>query len=66
MKLLDHELIISSYNEHMMGTGIAYMCINCNAEITLFNSDHSYFIWHIGRYINLISCDEYIIKSIIE
>lgn len=66
MNILGHKLIISEYNKHMNHMGEAYVCENCGAEISIFNVVSEILIWHNHNYIELISCEEYIIKNLIE
>lgn len=66
MNIMGHNLIISDYNKYMDKMGLAYICCNCNAEITQFNMNGEMLIWSNHQYIELMSCSEYLIKNILE
>lgn len=62
--LMGHNLTISDYNFGIIATG--YICCNCNAHVTKFNLTGDFLIWHNTNHIKMLSCDEYLIKGILE
>lgn len=52
--------------------GDSYICNKCQCKVDRFNDNGALYIWDTSAndeiaygYINLITCDEYIIKNII-
>ena len=65
LEILDHKF---QFVESDDNNNERYICITCKADVDKFITDNAILIWDDNEddYIELISCNEYIIKSIIE